>query len=47
MEHISYIEHEMKMSKFERKIKVKYMLTFLLVGLLAGSNILWIIHFFG
>lgn len=44
---ISFIEHELMMTKAERTERRLLIATVIMVGLLAGSNIAWIIHFFG
>ena len=44
---ISFIQHELMMAKAERTQRRLLIATVIMVGLLAGSNIAWIIHFFG
>lgn len=44
---ISFIQHELMMAKSERTERRLLIATVIMVGLLAGSNIAWIIHFFG
>ena len=44
---ISFIQHELMMAKAERTERRLLIATVIMVGLLAGSNIAWIIHFFG
>lgn len=43
---ISFIEHELMMAKAERTQRRLWIATLVMIGLLAGSNIAWIIHLF-
>lgn len=44
---ISLIQHEIMMAKYERTERRLWIATLIMIGLLAGSNIAWFIHFFG
>lgn len=44
---ISFIQHELMMAKAERTGRRLWIATLIMIALLAGSNLAWIIHFFG
>ena len=44
---ISFIQHELMMAKAERTGRRLWIATLIMIALLGGSNIAWIIHFFG
>ena len=44
---ISFIQPELMMAKVERTQRRLWIATLIMIGLLGGSNIAWIIHFFG
>jgi hypothetical protein len=44
---IPYIVHEASMARYERKERRLWITLLILLGVLGGSNLFWIIYFFG
>lgn len=44
---IPFIAYEASMARMERTQRRLWVATLVMIGLLAGSNLAWIIHFFG
>lgn len=44
---IPYIVHEASMARYEWKERRLWITLLILLGALGGSNLFWIIHFFG
>lgn len=47
MEKISFEDHERVMKEYDRKERRLWITLLILLGALGGSNLFWIIHFFG
>lgn len=47
MEKVSFEDHERMMREYDRKERKVWITLLILLCMLFGSNVFWIIHFFG
>lgn len=45
-ENISLVEYELVMTKYERKTRRIWISILIGIGMIAGSNIFWLLHIF-